>query len=140
MMYLIPTFADEMWTQSTTLEGTTYGLTFQFNCSTAAWYMSVADASGVDIYNGVKLTVGIPLLFRCKDIRRPAGDFVVVSSTTDTSPPGNLDIIPGSGRCQLYYVDAAWMALLAAGNTAEVFAQIATSNALATASSSYGTT
>ena len=140
MMYLIPTFDDELWTQSTTLEGTTYVLTFQFNWTTSAWYMSIADASGVDIYNGVKFTVGIPLLFRCKDIRRPPGELFIISNTTDTSPPGLFDLLPGSGRCQLYYIDAAWMALLAAGNSAAVFAQIATSNATATAASTYGTT
>lgn len=140
MISLIPTFSDEIWTQSTTLEGTTYILTFQFNWSTNAWYMSVADVSGVDIYNGIKLTVGIPLLFRCKDVRRPAGELFCLSSTTCTEPPGLLELLPGSGRCQLYYIDAAWMALLAAGNSAEVFAQIAASNATSTAASSYGTT
>ena len=140
MIYLVPTFDDEIWTQSSALDGTTFVLTFQFNWTTGCWYLSIADSAGVDIYNGVKLKVGLPLLGRCKDVRRPGGDLFVVSSTTDTSPPTLLDLLPGSGRCQLYYVDAAWMALLKSGQGAQIAAQIAAMNATATASSTYGTT
>lgn len=123
--------------QQTTLEGTTYNLAFQYNQRCACWYLSIADASNVDIYNGIKLVVGIPLLRKCTDPRRPPGDFLVISSTTDDSPPSLLDLLPDSGRCQLLYITSDWLKLIGQGKGQTVLDQLA-ANAQTTAISTYG--
>lgn len=110
------------------LEGNTFRLQFDFNQRCSSWYMSIADADGVDIYNGVKLVTGFYLLKKCKDIRKPGGgppaflpgDFFLLSSTADQSPPGLTELFPGTGRCQLYYVTSDWLAIILAGNGASL--------------------
>jgi hypothetical protein len=127
------------YSQTITLEGATFGLQFDFNQRCCSWYMHLADANGVDIYNGVKLVCGMFLLgSRCKDPRRPAGDFFCLSSTTDASPPGLLDLLPATGRCTLMYVTSDWVAAMVAGNHAELLAQLA-ANVTSSGASTYGT-
>ena len=125
------------YTQNTTFEGTQYILEFDYNQRCASWYLSIADSDNVDIYNGIKLVTGFPLLRKCVDPRRPPGELLVVSSTTDQSPPGLLDLIPGAGRCQLLYITSDWLALLAAGQLSTILAQLA-ANTQTSATSSYG--
>ena len=126
------------YSQLTTLEGTTYTLQFDYNQRCASWSLSIADASNVDIVNGIKLSVGIPLLRKCVDPRRPPGDLIVISaSPTDQTPPGLLELLPVSGRCQLLYVTSDWLTLLAQGNLAAITAQL-TANAQTSALSTYG--
>lgn len=111
------------YTETVTLEGSQYQFQFDFNQRCASWYMSLADADGVDIYNGVKLVTGFYLLKKCKDIRKPGsgpplflpGDFILTSSTSDQSPPGLLDLYPNSGRCTLYYITSDWLQLILSG-------------------------
>lgn len=135
----IPTFSDPSYRQTTTLEGVTYILQFDFNMRACAWYLSIADADNVDIYNGVKLTVGFLLLRKCADPRRPPGDFMVLSSTSDLSPPGMLELLPGSGRCTLVYVTSDWLQQIAAGNSQALLDQL-DANTQASGSSTYGQT
>lgn len=126
------------YNQTTTFEGRQYVLQFDYNQRCAAWYLSIADSLNVDIYNGIKLVCGLPLLRKCKDPRRPPGQLLVVSSTSDQSPASILDLIPGSGRCQLLYVTSDWVALIAAGKVAQITAQL-TSNVQTSGLSTYGT-
>ena len=120
------------YTMTVPLEGFQFQFEFDYNQRCAAWYMSIADADGVDIYNGMKLIMGFYLMFKCKDNRRPGsgaplylpGDFFLFSSTSDQSPPGLLDLYPGSGRCTLNYVTSDWLALVQAGDTSAIQAQI----------------
>ena len=126
------------YVQTTTFEGSEYVLEFDYNQRCAAWYLSIADASNVDIVNGTKLTCGIPLLRKCKDPRRPPGQLLVVSSSpADQTPPGLLDLLPGTGRCQLLYITSDWVALMAAGQFDTIIAQLA-SNVQTSALSTYG--
>lgn len=135
---LVPTtFTDSSYVQRCTFEGTLFVVQFDFNQRCASWYMSLADSTGIDIYNGVKLTCGPLLLKRCADPRRPAGDFIVVSSTSDQSPPGELELLPGSGRCSLLYITSDSLAEIAAGNSADLIAQVQ-ANAATTNVSTYG--
>jgi hypothetical protein len=136
MIYVIPTFALPSYIQQTTLEGITYTLQFDFNQRAASWYLSVSDADGVDIYNGVKLVIGFSLLGKCKDPRAPAGILYVFSSTSDFSPPGQFDLGVGA-RCQLVYMTSDWVALLTSGQLASILAQLATT---ASTPSTYGET
>jgi hypothetical protein len=134
---VVPTFSDDSWDQSTTFEGTKYTLNFQFNQRCASFYMSIADADGVDIYNGVKVVCGPLLLRKCKDSRRPPGDLFCLSATADTSPPGLVDLLPETGRCTLYYITSDWLAAIAAGDAASLYAQIQ-ANAQTSPLSTYG--
>jgi hypothetical protein len=145
-----PTYSDASYTQATTFEGTKYTLFFTFNQRAACWYMSIADADGVDIYNGVKLVIGPLLLAKCKDVRAPPGGLIVISSTTDTSPPLQLDLLAGSGRCTLCYITSDWLAIIQAANAdptpanvaavAALFAQVAAGGNASNPVSTYGQT
>ena len=145
-LLIIPTDSIPSYSQSVALEGANFTIQFDYNQRCASWYMSIADQDGVDIYNGVKLVVGIPLLRKCKDERRPgfspgspySGDFIVISSTTDTSPPSGLDLLPDSGRCTLYYITSDWVEALATGQTDAIVAQLAAGGALVNPISTYG--
>ena len=123
--------------QSTTFEGTLYVLQFDYNQRCGEWYLSVADNLNVDIYNGVKMVCGLPLLRKCLDPRRPPGALVVLSSTADQSPPSQFDLIPGSGRCVLTYMTSDWVALIASGQSDIIFAQLA-ANTQTSETSQYG--
>jgi hypothetical protein len=137
----VPTWSDPSWTQSTTFEGTKYMLQCDYNQRGACWYLSIADQDGVDIDNGIKLTVGPLLLKKCKDPRRPPGELIVVSNTTDTTPPGLSDLIQGTGRCGLYYITSDWVAILSSGNAAAIAGittQIQAGGNASSAMSNYG--
>ncbi len=137
---LLPTYDTPTWSQTSTFEGATFHLAFQFNQREACWYLSVSDAGGVDIYNGVKLVCKQLLLARCVDPRRPAGDLYVVDSSGLLAPPGLEDLVQGAGRCRLYYVTSDLLALARAGNVAglQAFdAALATNSATGNAST-YG--
>lgn len=135
---VVPTFSDQSYVQQTTFEGTRYNLQFDYNQRGACWYMSIADVNNVDILNGVKLITGFPLLHPCKDPRRPPGQMIVVSSTSDGTPPGLVDLLPGSGRCALYYVTSDWVAAIVAGNSASLITQLQSGGATSSPLSTYG--
>lgn len=119
-----------------TLEGTAYNLTFAWNMRSSTWYLSIADAAQVDIYNGMKLIVGYPLLQMCLDPRRPPGEFAVLDSTGANTPPGLNDLLPG-GRCTLIYMTSDVLELLADGEIAQYLATLATNTQTGT-QSTYG--
>src|SRR5271167_1659258 len=104
MMFDVPTGNEAFYQQTSTFEGVTYLLSFTYNQTCECWYLSIADASGVDIYNGVKLICNNSLFRKCIDPRIFPGALFVQSSTEDTSPPGLDDLLPGSGRCTLQYM------------------------------------
>jgi uncharacterized protein DUF6983 len=133
------------YTMTVPLEGFQFQFEFDYNQRCAEWYMSIADADGVDIYNGMKLMTGFYLMKKCKDPRRPGsgppqylpGDFFVISSTADQSPPSLLDLYPGTGRCQLCYITSDWLALIEAGDLSAIQAQVQ-AGLVNTIPSSYG--
>ena len=134
---VIPTFNSPFWTQTTTLEGVLYLLSFSYCQREECWYLSVADANGSDIYNGMKLTVGSMLLAKCKDPRKPAGELIVMSGSTDLSPPGLNDLVPGAGRCALYYITSDVMAMILNGTIGTYIKALATNTTQGQAST-YG--
>lgn len=109
MILVVPTTSDAFYQQTTTFEGITYLLTFAYNQRVQSYYLSIADASGVDIYNGVKLICNMALLRKCSDPRKPHGELFVISSTNDATPPGLQDLVAGSGRCTLLYMTSDWL-------------------------------
>ena len=100
----VTTYADPFWSQTTTLEGVTFQLTFQYNQRCDCYYLSVADLEGNDIYTGVKIICNSMLLRKCADSERaPFGDFWATSSTQDVTPPRLGELGPG-GRVTLCYI------------------------------------
>lgn len=99
----IPTLAGEThYTQLTTLEGTTYQLTLDFNDRESCWYLGIYTAEGDDIYTGIKLVCSFPLTRKCADPRLFQGEIWCISNTGDLTPAGLNDLGPG-GRCTLSY-------------------------------------
>ena len=133
----IPTFSEPFYTEMSTIEGVSYLLSFAYAQREACWYLSIADANGVDIYNGIKLIVGNRLLKKCRDPRRPPGEFIVLSGTTDLSPPGLKDLVAGAGRCTLYYVTSDVMTMILDGTIGTYLTQLATNTTQGQAST-YG--
>jgi hypothetical protein len=113
---IIPTSADPFCTQTTTLDGTPYVLTFAFNARAACFYLSLATLDGEPVASGLKLVCQWNLLLKCASPLRPPGMLLVVSNTNDNSTPGLGDLVPG-GRCQLVYLPAANVAALEALRT-----------------------
>jgi hypothetical protein len=103
---VIPTFAYPFWTQVTALDGVDYTLTFTYDQRESVFYLTISDAVGNDIVSGVKLVCKWPLLAGKRDVRLPPGVLMVLSNTTDSSPPGLEDLVAG-GRCQLFYLPKA---------------------------------
>lgn len=132
-----PPTPNAFWTQTTTLEGVTFLLTFQFNQRASCWYLSIADANNVDIVNGIKLVCGMSLLKKCADPRQPAGALLMLSSTADSSTPGLNDLLPGVGRCVLYYITSDWVALLDNGQLQSILDTLTAQTQTGTAST-YG--
>lgn len=99
----ISTDSDPFYTQRTDLEGTEYVFSFEWSRREQCWYLSLSTAEEVALVHGVKLVCYLPLLKRLADIRAPQGQFMVVSKTNDDSPPGLLDLLPDTGRCELIY-------------------------------------
>ncbi len=123
---------------TSTIEGVNFLLSFAYSQRENCWYLSLADASSIDIYNGVKLTCNTPLFNKCVDPRRPGGQFLVLSGTNDTSPPGLNDLTATSGRCQLYYCTSDLVAqLIAFGNINAYLASLTTNTSVGT-QSTYG--
>jgi hypothetical protein len=99
--------------------------------------MSIADANGVDIVNGIKIICNNWLLFKCVDPRRPPGQFLCQSSTSDLAPPGLNDLVPSTGRCALYYFTSDIIAQILAGTISQYQASLASNTASGTGST-YG--
>ena len=76
----LPTSDQPYRTQSTSLEGRSYKLTFDWNSRTDRWTMDIATEDGDRILDGAVLAVGIDLLR-------------TVPNTLDTVPPGELFLV-----------------------------------------------
>jgi hypothetical protein len=103
------------WSQTTTLDGVPYLLTFKYNQRETVYYLDIASSDGtIDYVFGLKLVPSIPLL---RPWATPPGELVVISqSIADDSPPALGDLADG-GRCVLMYIPEA--DLFAPGNTVD---------------------
>lgn len=101
-------------TQTTTLDGVPYILYFQYNQRENTWWLTVSTIDGTAIYGACKLVVNYAFLDQCVDARRPPGQLMVISNTSDLSPPGIDDLAPG-GRCSLCYEPIADVEALLGG-------------------------
>jgi uncharacterized protein DUF6983 len=102
------------WTQTTTLDGVPYLLTFTYNQRETVYYLSISSADAtVDYVLGMKLVPGIPLL---RPWPTPPGEMFVITQSADDSPPALGELADGA-RCVLMYVEAA--TLFQTGNTVD---------------------
>jgi uncharacterized protein DUF6983 len=90
-------------TQTTTLDGVPYLLTFRYNSREQAYYLTIQSADGLTTYvQGVKLVSDFFLL---RPYPTPPGELLVLVPDSDDSPPRLGDFAAG-GRATLYYLDA----------------------------------
>ena len=92
------------FTQTTTLDGVPYLLTFRFNDREQAYYLQIASADGFVTYaQGIKLVANYPLLM---SFATPPGEMMAVSFAQDDSPPRIGELGDGL-RCELLYFPQA---------------------------------
>jgi hypothetical protein len=98
-----PTLA--FFTQTTTLDGTPYLLTFRYNYRESVYYLDIYSADGkTPFVVGLKIVCSFPLL---RTYATPPGElYALTSSTTDDTPPALGEMGDGL-RVQLVYIDEA---------------------------------
>lgn len=96
------------FSQTTTIDGTDYLLSFWYNQREARYYFSVGLPDGTKIASGAPLVCQWPLFsdVRGLDPNMPTGVFYVYAATTPEIPPGLGEMGPGK-RCELIYVEQA---------------------------------
>lgn len=93
------------WTQTTTLDGVAYLLTFRYNFRESCYYLQIDSADGKTTYvQGVKLVADFFLL---RPYATPPGELLVLVPDADDSPPRLGDFAENGGRATLYYIEAA---------------------------------
>lgn len=104
--FIIPTFADPFWRQTTILDGVPYALEFSFSGRERAYYLAISATDGTPLAKGVKVLCNRPLLGAGRvNPLLPPGE-LVAAAVGDSSPPGMGEL--GAGlRVQLVYLDAA---------------------------------
>ena len=105
----IPTSNDPFSVQRTDLEGQEYVLQFDYSERESVWYLTIKDVTEVPLASGIKLVCNWPLTYRLANPGLPPGDLIVISKSSDDSPPG-IDDLQDGGRCELTYVtsDHVW--------------------------------
>jgi len=86
-MTIIPVIKTPFFTETVTLSGTEYVLSFQYNQREDRWYVSLYDTNGNAIYLGRKIVCNIPLFRKCASGSRPLGDLFAQTLTADDTPP-----------------------------------------------------
>lgn len=89
-------------TQRVVLSGREYILSFYWNEFEAKWYLDVSTNEGEALILGVKLAMGVNLLRRVTDARRPPGPLFLIDPSGSDVDPGLRDL---GKRVQLLYVD-----------------------------------
>jgi hypothetical protein len=65
------------------IEGVTYGIRLRWFSRAGVWRFSLYDAARQAIREERRINEGLSLLWRCRDPRRPPGDFFLVGPSTD---------------------------------------------------------
>ena len=79
MPFLVPVASlNAQSSQTVTLEGRVYKLTFTLNTRDQSWSLTVAEQDGTPIVSGIKLLPQLDLLSRHKDPRLPPGILTTV--------------------------------------------------------------
>lgn len=103
------------WTQTTTLDGIPYLLTFRFNSREQVYYLDIVSADGLVFYaEGLKLVSNFPLLrtYGVPPLGGPGGELMAIATTSDDSP-AKVGEMGDKLRVSLMYIEQA--DLLASG-------------------------
>ena len=100
----IPMFDLPSFSESVTLDGKEYQLSFAWNSRGAFWKMMIADSNGTIISTGIRLCISYPLKRQHTDNRLPPGEFLVMDANTKTAQiePGRHDFVKDR-KLQLVY-------------------------------------
>jgi hypothetical protein len=94
---------DPHFIQQTQLDGVFFGFRVYWNEREAAWYFDLLDSSNNPITLGRKIVAKYPLLHRCIDERRPAGELYVIDLSNTGIDPGLNEL---DKRIVIVYYDA----------------------------------
>lgn len=92
-----------LWTQTATLAGRDYLLTFRWAQRTGRWSLDVADQDAAPIVSGQVLAPGFGVLRGSTDTRRPPGDLVLLD--TQAPPITDPSFTSLGARHVLLYLD-----------------------------------
>lgn len=105
MIYEIPLDSNyAVFEQTCSLDGRQFVLRFNWNERAERWFLSIADADGNDLAGGIGLCAHYPLLLGLRSPDLPAGEFVVVDSSSEPRDPQRDDL---GTRAKLLYLDAS---------------------------------
>lgn len=85
------------------LEGSSYTFEFYWNARSAAWFLTVYDATGDAIVAGRRVVLGVPLFGRSVDTRLPPGFLIAIDTGTTEEDPGRNDL---GTRVVIVYVES----------------------------------
>ncbi len=106
-MVVIPTdLVAPFYTQTTSLDGVNYFLTFRYNTREQAYYLSIDSVDGaVNYAQGIKLVSNFPLLQSYGD--NPPGELMAVSFSPDDDSPARIGELGDGQRVNLIYMEEA---------------------------------
>lgn len=91
MILTLPTFEDPFYSYAVSLEGRSYLLSFRYNQREECWYLTIAMSDGTVLLAGIKVLVGVNLLWRRADNRLPPGQLYAFVTGNNTEHPGLTD-------------------------------------------------
>ena len=92
--------------QTVTLDGVVFRLTFTFNTRCLAWDMTIAEQDGTVLVSGIKLLPQLDLLNRHKDVRLPPGRLLAVDQQEADVAIRPLKSELGSKLVLVYFTEA----------------------------------
>lgn len=99
---IIPTTPYPDTTLRVQLGGLPYTLRLLWSERCSAWHANIAAGDGTPILYGVRLVIGMPLLYRFRYLAVPPGELWFLDSRDMGGPPTLEDM---GARFKLYYVD-----------------------------------
>ena len=104
MIWTIPISSDSPdYEQQVTLSGETYILTARWNARAGRWFLSLADAAGDVVWQGVKASMDLPIRMHSTSAIKPDGQLWIVDASGSGVDAGLMDL---GSRVQLVYVEA----------------------------------
>lgn len=101
---LLPATADSpFYDFEVELEGAIYTIELRWNERADLWFLSLYDATGAPISQGRAAVLGVDLVGRTADARRPPGTIFVWDSANNDEEAGRYDL---GGRVQLLYAES----------------------------------
>jgi hypothetical protein len=106
MFLIVPTDdtgTRSFWSQTTTLDGAPYLLTFRLNTREQVYYLTIQSGDGATTYaEGIKLVANFTLL---RGYATPPGELIVVSFDPSNDSPPSVGEFGDGLRCELFYIE-----------------------------------